>query len=139
MRGGEGLAWDLLSMILGSGETSRLYHEVKDARGLVDSVSAYAYTPKDPGVLIVSATGAPDKAKEALGEMPRADIVAAARKYLTPENLTVAAVVPRGESGMISGEEVRKIATEAYREAMKEAGGGGERGGVVKGGVGEGQ
>ena len=30
-------SWDLLSDILGSGQTSRLYREVKDARGLVDS------------------------------------------------------------------------------------------------------
>ncbi|NNG46938.1 MAG: insulinase family protein, partial [Deltaproteobacteria bacterium] len=69
MRDGDVFSFDLLSMILGSGQTSRLYHEVKDTRGLVDSVTAYAYTPKDEGVLIVSATGAADKAKEALQEI----------------------------------------------------------------------
>ena len=187
MRDGDVFSWDLLSVILGSGQTSRLYHQVKDTRGLVDSVSASAYTPKDKGVLIVSATGAADKAKEALREillqtfrmaaappggqelaraktsiesdfvyslesagslarhvgffettlgdsafekkylrMIRAvtadDIVTAAREYLRPENLTVAAVLPRGEAGLLSEEEVRTIASESYREAMKPAG-----------------
>jgi zinc protease len=197
MRDGDVFSFDLLSMILGSGQTSRLYHEVKDARGLVDSVSAYAYTPKDEGVLIVSATGAADKAKEALREillqtfrlaaeppkgqeLARAktsiesdfvyslesagslarhvgffettlgdggfeqkylqkiravtadDIVTAARKYLRPENLTVAAVFPQGEGGLLTGEEVRKIASEVYREAITPAGTESQRGAVVR-------
>ncbi len=190
-------SWDLLSMILGSGQTSRLYREVKDARGLVDSVSAYAYTPKNPGILIVSGTGAADKARGALREILRQtfrmaaappegqelaraktstesdfiyslesqgslarhvgffettlgdagfeqkylrkiravtadDILAAGRKYLKPENLTVAGVVPRGEAGLLSEEEVRTIASEAYREAMQEGGGERKRGSVVR-------
>ncbi|MGA7105266.1 MAG: pitrilysin family protein [Candidatus Deferrimicrobiaceae bacterium] len=197
MRDEDVFSWDLLSVILGSGQTSRLYREVKDARGLVDSVSSYAFTPKDEGVLIVSATGAADKAKEALREILRQtfllaaappegqelsraktsiesdfvyslesvgslarhvgffettlgdggferkylqkirgasadDIVAAARKHLRPENLTVAVVVPQGEAGLISPEEVRKVAWEAYREAMEPAKEAGQRGAVVK-------
>ncbi len=197
MRDEDVFSWDLLSMILGSGQTSRLYREVKDTRGLVDSVSSHAFTPKDEGALIVSATGAADKAKEALREILRQtfllaaappegqelvraktsiesdfiyslesvgslarhvgffettlgdggferkylkkirevsadDIVAAARKHLRPENLTVAAVVPRGESGLISPEEVRQVAWEAYREAMEPAGEAGQRGSVVQ-------
>jgi len=186
MRDGDVFSWDILSTILGSGQTSRLYHEVKDARGLVDSVSASAYTPKDKGVLIVSATGSADKAKEALREillqtfrmgaappggqeLARAktsiesdfiyslesvgslarhvgffettlgdagfeqkylqkiravtadDIVTAARANLRPENLSVAVVVPRGEAGLLSAEDVRTIAAESYREAMSPA------------------
>lgn len=68
MRSREVFAWDLLSSILGGGQTSRLYREVKDSRGLVDSISAYSYTPRDPGVLLVGATASPDKAIEALRE-----------------------------------------------------------------------
>jgi zinc protease len=64
-------AWDLLSIILGGGQTSRLYHEVKDKRQLVDSVSAYSYTPRDAGLLMVGATAAPDKAAEAYREILR--------------------------------------------------------------------
>ena len=62
-------AWDLLSMILGSGETSRLYRGVKDGKGLVDSVSASSYTPRDPGLLIIGGTMSPEKAREALKEI----------------------------------------------------------------------
>ena len=62
-------AWDLLSMILGNGETSRLYRSVKDGKGLVDSVSASSYTPRDPGLLFVGGTLSPEKAREALKEI----------------------------------------------------------------------
>ncbi len=182
MRDADVFSFDLLATILGSGQTSRLYREVKDSRGLVDSVSAYAFTPEDKGLLIVSATSEADKAKEALREILREtfrmaarppegqelaraktsiesdfvyslesasslarhvgffettlgdggferkylrkiravtadDIVAAARRYLNPDNLTVAGVLPQGDGGLLAEEEVRKIASEAYREA----------------------
>ncbi len=175
-------AWDLLSMILGNGETSRLVHAVKDRKGLVDSVSASSSTPKDPGLLFVGAVLAPEKAREALREilietfrmtasppdgpelaraktatetdflyslesqeavarhvgfyettlndasfeqtylrkiraMTSEDILAVARKYLSPENLTVSAVLPAGQGGLLDREEVRKIALEAQAAA----------------------
>jgi zinc protease len=69
MRDEDVFAWDLLASILGDGHTSRLYREVKDKRGLVDSVSASSYTPKDPGMLMVGATGATKNAPEALREI----------------------------------------------------------------------
>ena len=62
-------AFDLLSMILGSGETSRLHLAVKDRLGLVDSVYAASYTPRDPGLLFVGGVMSPDKAREALREI----------------------------------------------------------------------
>ncbi|MBE0605398.1 MAG: insulinase family protein [Deltaproteobacteria bacterium] len=62
-------AWDLLSMILGNGETSRLNHAVKDQKGLVDSVYASAYTPRDPGLLFVGGVLAAEKTKDALREI----------------------------------------------------------------------
>lgn len=68
MRSRDVFAWDLLSSVLGSGQTSRLYREVKDSRGLVDSISAYSYTPRDPGVLLIGATASPEKATGALRE-----------------------------------------------------------------------
>ncbi len=46
-------AIDVLSTLLGEGESSRLYQEVKAERELVNSISAYAYTPKDPGLLLI--------------------------------------------------------------------------------------
>ena len=186
MRDEDVFAWDLLSSILGEGQTSRLYREVKDKRGLVDSVSSSSYTPKDPGLLMVGATGATKKAPEALreilvqvfgmtalppegDELARAktqtesgfiyslesqgslaghigsfevtlgdaaferkylqkiravtaeDIVRVAKKYLKPERLSVSFVVPRGDGGILTEAEVRKLAGEAWKEATARA------------------
>jgi zinc protease len=185
MRSENVFAWDLLSLILGGGQTSRLYREVKE-KGLVDSVSASSYTPKDPGLLIVGATGSAEKFREALraifvetfrmaaappegreiarakaatesdfvyslesqGSLARhigffevtlgdagfereyieriravsaADIVSVAKKYLTPASLTVSAVVPHGETGVLPVAEIARIAEEAYAEAMADS------------------
>ncbi len=68
MRDEDVFAFDLLSSILGEGETSRLYREVKDRRGLVDSIGCNSYTPKDPGLLMVGATGGSKNIAEALRE-----------------------------------------------------------------------
>lgn len=186
MRGREVFAWDLLSSILGGGQTSRLYREVQDSRGLVDSISAYSYTPRDPGVLLVGATASPEKALDALREtlfqtfrmgarppegeeLARAktstesdflyslesqgslarhvgffettlgdggyetkylqrirsvtaeEIRAAARKYLKPGNLTIAVLAPPGSSGRFTGEAVKRLVKDAWREAMQAA------------------
>jgi zinc protease len=69
MRDPDVYAWDLLSMILGSGETSRLYRGVKDGKGLVDTVYASSYTPSDPGLLFVGGTLSPETARAALKEI----------------------------------------------------------------------
>ncbi len=47
---------DVIEQILGGGETSRLVQKVKLEKGLVHSISASAYTPKDPGLFIIGAT-----------------------------------------------------------------------------------
>lgn len=47
---------DLLSMILGQGDNSRLWRELRLKKGLVSHVYAGTYTPKDPGVLVIGAT-----------------------------------------------------------------------------------
>ena len=46
---------DLLSAVLGRGRTSRLYQTVKRDLGLVNGVSAWSYTPQDPGLFGVNA------------------------------------------------------------------------------------
>ncbi|HXH10196.1 MAG TPA: pitrilysin family protein [Alphaproteobacteria bacterium] len=48
-------ALDLLSFILGGGESARLYQTVKAEQELLHSVYAYSFLPKDPGLLIISA------------------------------------------------------------------------------------
>jgi zinc protease len=49
-------ALDALSQILGGGESSRLVQRVKLDRGLVNSIYASSYTPKDPGPFVIGAT-----------------------------------------------------------------------------------
>jgi len=64
-------ALDALAHILGGGEASRLVQKVKLEKGLVHSISASSYTPKDPGAFIVGATLPAEnveKAIEAIGE-----------------------------------------------------------------------
>lgn len=42
---------DVLSVLLGTGESSRLYRRVRRDQELVTDAYAYAYTPKDPGLI----------------------------------------------------------------------------------------
>jgi len=49
-------AIDLLAFILGGGESSRLYQTVKAEQELVHAVYTYPFLPKDPGLLVISAT-----------------------------------------------------------------------------------
>ena len=54
-------ALDLLSAILGDGRSSRLYRRVREEAGLAYSISAFSYTPGDPGLLGIDATADPKK------------------------------------------------------------------------------
>src|SRR5205085_6872146 len=54
-------ALDLLSTILGDGRSSRLYRRVREEAGLAFGVSAFSYTPGDPGLLGIDATVEPAK------------------------------------------------------------------------------
>ena len=58
-------ALDLLSTILGEGRSSRLYRRVREQAGLAFGVSAFSYTPGDPGLLGVDATVDPAKRDDA--------------------------------------------------------------------------
>lgn len=59
-------AIDLLAMILGEGDSSRLERIVRSEKGLVYSIGASSYTPQDPGVFLVYATLDPQRLQEAL-------------------------------------------------------------------------
>ncbi len=48
-------ALEVLAMILGQGETSRLYSKIRLENSLANSVSAYTYNPVDSGLLTISA------------------------------------------------------------------------------------
>ena len=46
---------DVLANILGEGESSRLNSQLKEKKQLVYSISAFSYTPKDPGIFGITA------------------------------------------------------------------------------------
>ena len=48
-------ALDILSILLGSGESSRLFSRVKRAQQVVADCYAFSYTPQDPGIVMVGA------------------------------------------------------------------------------------
>ncbi|MBN1960544.1 MAG: insulinase family protein [Deltaproteobacteria bacterium] len=48
-------ALDILAVLLGQGESSRLFVETRRRQELVNDVYAYAYTPRDPGLMILGA------------------------------------------------------------------------------------
>jgi zinc protease len=52
-------ALDLLSTILGDGRSSRLYRQLREETGVAYGVSAFSYTPGDPGLLGIDATVEP--------------------------------------------------------------------------------
>src|SRR5213594_135504 len=58
-------ALDLLSTILGEGRSSRLYRRVREEAGLAFSISAFSYTPGDPGLFGIDATVDPKKREAA--------------------------------------------------------------------------
>jgi zinc protease len=57
---------DVIASILGDGESSRLYRELRDRKGLVYGIGASAFTPRDPGLMEVRATLDPGRGREAL-------------------------------------------------------------------------
>lgn len=59
-------ALDVLAMILGQGETSRLVRGLRLERPLVNSISATTYTPKHPGAFIISFSLREEDLNEAL-------------------------------------------------------------------------
>jgi zinc protease len=59
-------AMDVLSSILGGGESSRLYRNIKEEKGLAHNIYAYSYTPMREGLFVVGGTLDPSKSKEAL-------------------------------------------------------------------------
>jgi len=46
-------ALDVLALVLGQGESSRLNLRIRQGKNLVNDIYAYTYTPQDPGVFVV--------------------------------------------------------------------------------------
>ena len=76
---------DLLAYVLAGGESSRLVTLLEAQKELVNSVSAFAYTPQDPGLFVV------------LASLERKKIAAAAREILSTLVRTRTELVSRAE------------------------------------------
>ena len=59
-------ALDTLAQVLGHGRSSRLYQALRMRKRIVNSIGAYSMTPREPGMLIVSASLETEDAREAL-------------------------------------------------------------------------
>ncbi len=59
-------ALDVLAAALGQSDASRLVMELKRKLSLVNDIRAFAYTPRDPGLLVAAMTLPPQKMGEAL-------------------------------------------------------------------------
>lgn len=68
-KGQDAAILDVMTSILASGETSRLYTTLRNDKGLVYRIDGSAFTPKDPGLLEFTATLDADKVAPALEEM----------------------------------------------------------------------
>ena len=80
---------DVLATLLGNGRSSRLYQQVREKKGLVNSVDAWTYTPGGAGIFGMSAMMEADKFETArdamLAELERMKIT-----LVKPEELTKA-------------------------------------------------
>ncbi len=81
MHSDDAAALDILAIILGQGESSRLNVDVKRNQQLASEVYAYTHTPRDPGLFVVGATIAGNNAAGG-GALP-VDVADTERALLT--------------------------------------------------------
>ncbi|MDY7226804.1 M16 family metallopeptidase [Hyalangium rubrum] len=86
-------ALDVLAMLMGQGEASRLAVEVKRKANLVNDIHASAYTPRDPGLFTASFTTPPENVAKALEETLRVMSELRVRSVSAEELATVKALV----------------------------------------------
>ncbi|MFN2477138.1 MAG: M16 family metallopeptidase [Chthoniobacterales bacterium] len=79
-------ALDLLSTILGTGRSSRLYRRVREEAALAFGVSAFSYTPGEPGMLGIDATTEPAK-REATQQLILEIVEEIKQARVTPDEL----------------------------------------------------
>ena len=77
---------DVLSGILAGGVTSRLYKRLKLEKDIVHTISAYAMTPRDGGLFLITATLDAERVEEALKEIT-AEIESVLQEGVTAEEL----------------------------------------------------
>ena len=125
-------ALDVIALLLGHGESSRLFVETRRRQELVNDIYAYAYTPRDPGLFMMGASLRHDNLVPALTSM--LDETFRLREHLVGEDeLAKAKVVIASETAYqretVQG-EARRLGyyevvagnygyEQAYREAVQ--------------------
>ncbi|UCD57185.1 MAG: insulinase family protein [Candidatus Hydrogenedentota bacterium] len=51
---------DVLAIVLGGGDTSRLYRELREKKGIVYDINAWSATPRDPGMFWINCSFEPE-------------------------------------------------------------------------------
>jgi zinc protease len=82
-------ALDILSVLLGGGASSLLYDELREKRGLVHGIGAYAFTPSFPGLMTISGTCPVENVAAVEGET-RQKLTEWRKRSLTSEQLAKA-------------------------------------------------
>jgi zinc protease len=77
---------DVLAIVLGQGNSSRLYRELRQKRGLVLGIDAGSYTPGYPGIFVIEATADPAKREAAIAAI-REQMKQLATQPVTEEEL----------------------------------------------------
>lgn len=90
-------ALDLLAVILGQGDSSRLPLRVKREQMLANDVGASAFMPRDPGLLLAGGTAPPEKTGAAL-EATLAEVYRLAREPVAEADLAAAKAIVESDS-----------------------------------------
>ncbi|NPB08858.1 MAG: insulinase family protein [Thermodesulfobacteria bacterium] len=57
---------DVIAALLGQGESSRLYRKLRREKGLVHTISSYAFIPQGPGLFEIAGTAPPENLREVI-------------------------------------------------------------------------
>ena len=120
---------DALSHLLGGGEPSRLVQRIKLEKGLVHSIYAATYTPKDPGLFIIGATLSAENVEKTIQSIweevirLKTEGVTAEELHRVKANLESSLIYDRqtvqGQAGKIGFYEVNAGGVQFEREYMK--------------------
>jgi zinc protease len=80
---------DVLSVVLGHGRSSRLYQQVREKKGLVNSIDAWTYSPGNPGLFGISELVDADKFIPAR-DAALAEVERLKNELVTPEEIAKA-------------------------------------------------
>ncbi len=113
-------ALDTLAIILGGGLTSRLYKSLHDDKGLVYSIGSYNYTPRHPGLFVISAM-IKEKSVTQEGSAPKEESVAEEKPASKEKPVTKEESASRKESVVEAVKAIREEIERIKKSPPKES------------------